>query len=221
MYFTYNETISWISTHGEELSFLAKSHHIIICPSFITLDHIAKEFNQSHLLLSAQNCSAYKKGAHTGQISAASLAEIGCNYCIIGHSEQRNCDNNDIIEQKVLRLLEYNITPILCISNPQEELTPAITAFHKFPEKEIIIAYEPLNAIGSGNVPENRFIEKTFSTIVNFIEHHVSDKTYYMIYGGSVDSENVKRLKLINRLDGFLIGGASTHFDEFKRIIEF
>lgn len=220
MYLTYNQTLSWINTNGDELSFLAKKHHIIICPSFITLDYVINQLNQSHLLLGAQDCSAYKTGAYTGQISAESLAEIGCNYCIIGHSEQRNCLDNKTIEQKAIRLLEENITPILCMSNPKEELIPIITVFHKFPEKEIIIAYEPLNAIGTGNIPENRLIEDALSTITTIIEQHTSHKTYYMVYGGSVDSENVKRLKLINRLDGFLIGGASTNFDKFKRIIE-
>ena len=98
MYFSYQQTITWVNTHFSQLCDLSKDNHLIICPSYLALAHISNACKNSHLLFGGQDCSAYAQGPHTGQIAARSLAEIGCNYCIIGHSEQRSCFSNEEIE---------------------------------------------------------------------------------------------------------------------------
>ena len=222
MYFSYQQTISWFGENLSDLSHLAKDNNIILCPSFITLEYALNACKNSHLLIGGQDCSAYAHGAHTGQISAISLAEVGCNYCIIGHSEQRSCFSNEEIEEKALRLAENNITPILCISNSsKEQLQPALSVLSRYPSKEFLIAFEPVESIGTGIVPENRTIEEQFYTISAHLENqNISRDSYYLLYGGSVNKDNAAQLKLIDCLDGFLIGGASTQFDEFKEIID-
>jgi len=221
MYLSYKQTSDWLNEHHDDLANLAKNYQIIICPSFISLDQAAKLLNGKHILLGAQDCSEHSIGAYTGQISAQSLAEIGCNYCIIGHSEQRQYFDNTTIEAKALRLLEQQIVPILCVSNSTiKELYPAITVFDHFPDKELIIAYEPLKAIGTGNIPDNKHIEQIIQEIRLYIEEHKPGSIYYVLYGGSISIDNINRLKTIPVLDGFLIGRASIQFNDFKDIIE-
>ena len=222
MYFSYQQTISWLNEYLSDLSMLAKNNNIILCPSYTTLEYAAQTCKNTHLLIGGQDCSSYAQGAHTGQISALSLSEIGCNYCIIGHSEQRSLFSNEEIEEKALRLIENNIIPILCINNSSpEQLQPALTVLSRYPSKEMLIAYEPLESIGTGIVPENRSIEEQFYAINAQLEHeNIPRESYYLLYGGGVKKVSATPLKLIDRLDGFLIGGASTQFDEFTQIID-
>jgi triosephosphate isomerase (TIM) len=222
MYFSYQQTRSWLNEYLSDLSTLAKNNNIIICPSYTTLEYAAQACKKTHLLIGGQDCSSYAQGAHTGQISALSLSEIGCNYCLIGHSEQRSLVSNEEIEEKALRLIENNIIPILCISKSSpEQLQPALTVLSLYPSKEMLIAYEPIESIGTGTVPENGSIEEQFYAINAHLEYeNIPKESFYLLYGGSVNKTNATHLKIIDRLDGFLIGGASTRFDEFTQIID-
>ena len=224
MYLTCNQAREWLNDNIETLATLAHDKKIVLCPSFESLAHITSVTKKTQISIGAQDCSAHETGAYTGQVSAQSLAELGCTHCIVGHSEQRKYCNNDDLYQKIEQLLNNNITPIVCIqnkphlSNPSEELEPIIKSLttHK---KELFIAYEPVESIGTGNVPSNEMIQETFEKIIEILDKSTTTKNYQLLYGGSVSEKTINRLKEIPHMRGFLIGRASTDIEKFKKII--
>lgn len=217
MYFTHEQAIAWVKEHENELGLLAHQHTLVLCPSFIALQGMARELEKKSILVGAQECSAQTTGAYTGQIDAASLQQVGCRYCIIGHSEQRAITNDYDVTQKACRLLENAITPIICISEvTPEQLDPVVHVRNIFATQEIIIAYEPLWAIGSGTAATQDHVRDVFRTIKNFLG---SSQNYKLLYGGSVNATNCAQFKHIELLDGFLIGKASTDFASLHSII--
>ena len=215
MYFSFNQAKHWLESQQQKLALLA--HPIILCPSYDILSFAAQLAKQYNFSIGAQDCSEYTNGAYTGQVCAQSLANIGCTYCIIGHSEQRRYLTNAVINHKLEQLAHNNITPILCISEPSEEqLEPVLQFRTQFPSRKLIIAYEPPTSIGSGIVAS----KETITRAIKQIKTHIpQDNTLKILYGGSVSPENISILKSIENLDGFLIGSASTRIEQLKIII--
>src|SRR3972149_4963667 len=117
---TFNQSIEWFSKYADDFDKLAILNDIVICPTFLEISEISKIINRlsnKHLFIGAQNCSAFESGAFTGEISAKSLREIGCSYCIVGHSERRDFFNESVkdVSFKVQQLLSVGIKPIICI----------------------------------------------------------------------------------------------------------
>lgn len=202
----------------------------VICPSYI---YISEYKNNSSFLVGAQNVSASKNGATTGEISAEQLKSIGCKYCLVGHSERRKDQNEDsnIILEKIKRLLENGIIPVLCIGESFEEKENDITKdvvgkeiievfsnLDKTQIQKIIIAYEPIWSIGSGLIPKTEEIEEMLSYIKDFVMEKY-DSSVKVLYGGSVNKDNIQMLNEISVIDGYLIGGASAKADEFLYIM--
>ncbi|MDR3646804.1 MAG: triose-phosphate isomerase [Candidatus Babeliales bacterium] len=217
-YLTFKEEIKWCSNNVKELAILSQDNKIIICPSFVSMGLV------KGIELGAQNCSNFGVGAYTGEISAESLAQLDIKYCLVGHSERRQYFNetNENLEKKIEQLFKNNIVPILCIGEShqeyltgktQEVLLAQLNVLKKV-SKEIIIAYEPIWAIGTGLTPEVEYIDK----IYNFI-NKLMDNKYKILYGGSVNQDLAQKLKQFTKIDGFLIGKASTSFQEFKKIV--
>lgn len=233
MNLSFNESISFCENNVESLQQLSQNTTLIICPSFVALAPITAFLKSSAILVGAQNCSAYESGAYTGEVSTISLAQIGVTHCIVGHSEQRmyHHETTEHIIDKIKLLYKYNITPILCIGETKEnflnnqtfttltqQLQPILTAINH--EKHpIIIAYEPIWSIGTGIIPEQEQLTNTFSWLSNLIHLNLTHKQIPLLYGGSINHQNIAMLKQIPNIDGFLIGGASTDFEEFKKII--
>ena len=231
------DAIQYCSDNNSAIQKLKNNHTIVICPSFTALSSIATQLQQTAIALGAQDCSAFESGSYTGQVSAQDIAEIGCTYCIVGHSERRiYCsETNEIIAEKTKRLLENNVTPIICIGETspecivettyqtlEKQLTPIFTALNNYKKTgaTIIIAYEPVWAIGTGTVPNNDYLTAIFSWLhKQAIEKNPNYNTMFL-YGGSVDEYTITKLHAIQNLNGFLIGGASTNFDQFKSIIK-
>lgn len=168
--------------------------------------------------LATQNCSVYNKfGAHTGEISADMLANSGCRYVIIGHSERR-CefqeDSTKNILKKLNNVVSNNMIPVLCVDEKYGQLIDQETSdFIKNNANNLILAYEPLSAIGTGKTPG-------ISEISDMLE--LLKKNYHnvkVLYGGSVNAQNIKEILSISLLDGVLVGGASLKLGEFKEII--
>ncbi len=187
---------------------ITESDDLIMIPSNIFLNDFST-FN-----LGAQDVSCFKNGSYTGDISASQLKSIGISYCLVGHSERRKnyCENNELFKLKIERLIENDITPILCVGENQgEDFVDVLNEQLSFLDSEIvdkiIIAYEPIWAIGTGLIPT---VEK-ITEITDFIK---SRWNTLVLYGGSVDENNIDILKIINNLDGFLVGKASC--DSFK-----
>lgn len=198
---------------------------VVICPPFIFVE----KFKIDGLFLGAQNCTNYQKGAYTGEISANMLKNLGCSYCIIGHSERRNIFNekNETIKEKVSMCIKENIIPILCIGEnikeKEENLTKEIIKKqieeclpNLSNSKNTIIAYEPIWAIGSGKKPNNNEIFE----IHKYIKKNNKSLNFKVLYGGSVNSTNSKDIINLDCVDGLLIGGASLKIEEFNKIIK-
>ena len=207
---------------------------VVLCPSFEQIKVTSDIFDDTSIEIGAQNCSAFKQGPYTGQIMAKSLKEVGCSYCIVGHNESRvYCsEKSNEVAEKVFRLLELGIKPILCVGESKEEydlglskkaikdqLFPVFSKLKIFPRSKIYIAYEPIWAIGTGVVPEKVYIGKVFKYITELFKISTFGVEVILLYGGSINEENVKHIRSIARIGGLLIGGASLDFKKFEKIV--
>jgi len=203
---------------------------IVICPSslFINL------YKDTNYKFGGQNVSKDKNGATTGEISASQLKSVGASYCIVGHSERRQTQNetDEDTNIKLQRLLEEDITPILCVGETLEEreqgkaneivsreISGAFTNLDQEQIAKIIIAYEPIWAIGTGKVPTNTEIDEIITYTKEVVEKGYNANVL-ILYGGSVSNKNVDELNTIDSVDGYLIGGASVKTDDFNYIIK-
>ena len=201
------------------------SVNLIVCPSILNLD-IFKNYT-----IGSQDCFYEDKGAYTGEVSAYDLSFKNVKYVIIGHSDRRKYDNDKEINLKVKAALRNGITPILCIGETKidkelirtsevlkKQLYKALEGILLDSNEKIIIAYEPVWAIGGEKTVSKEVIEDTFK----YIEKLLKEKNIYnykLIYGGSITSKNIKNI-LSDKIDGYLLGLSSVNIDELKKIIK-
>lgn len=196
------------------------SKHLIICPDATLASH-AQGTASPAMRIGAQDCSPYTCGAHTGDITAATLASCGVSFCIVGHWERvQRGETVDITALKVKRLLEQKITPIICVTNHFETKLAALYDQITKNDGDIVIAYEPADAIGTHILPSYDAIHQTLATLQALCKKLDAQRTVKLVYGGSVNSANASELKKIPLLNGLLIGKASIDFQEFKKIVE-
>lgn len=211
--------------YQEELGSLSTQNKLILCPTFLNIGH----FDLKNVELGAQNVSFNDQGAYTGEVSAQQLQSEQVKYCIVGHSERRNYqqETDKEINQKIMRLLEQDIIPILCVGETKEErekqleksiiekeLTIALANLTSEQKEKIIIAYEPIWSIGTGIIPTNDQIKEMFKNIKNMVPNNK------VLYGGSANEENIVLLKEIKEIDGYLLGGLSLKPEKLKVFIE-
>jgi len=200
---------------------------LIYFPPVTLINLFNKKLKASSIDVGAQNCHPSENyGAHTGQINSFMLKDAGAKYIILGHSENRQLgENNDLINLKIKSSIKSGLKVIFCVGetlnqkrkkNTKKVLSQQIIQGLKNVKnkKNIIIAYEPVWAIGSGLIPK----ETEIFEIVRFIKNKV--KGSKVLYGGSVNSQNINLLKKIDNVDGFLIGGASQNSNNFIDIIK-
>jgi len=207
---------------------------IVLCPSFPHLGFLAPHLKNTSIALGAQTCSPYASGAYTGQASASTLAEVGCTYCLIGHSERRLFRNetDEQIVGQYNQLINNNITPIMCIGESEKEYTAGSTlavlekqlmllikAYRENSATTLLIAYEPVWSIGSGKTPTDTEIAAIFVWLKKHLQNNLPNASTFLVYGGSVDESKSPILKKIPHLDGLLIGSASLTFKNFKNIV--
>lgn len=211
---------------------------VVICPPYIALDEASKMLKGSLVKVGAQNVFWEDSGAFTGEVSPGMLLEAGCQYVIIGHSERRRylLENYEMIHQKVKAVLNVNnLTPIICIGEESsarktdkrdfvlmEQLQQALGGINLMADQKIIVAYEPVWAIGSGLViepSEAEYAHKIIKLALNDIFNlEIVNNNFRIIYGGSINSKNAKDFVSLDNIDGFLVGGASLDVDEFYKI---
>lgn len=237
MYLTYNQAQEWLDNHFNDLVALASEtdNEIALCPSFDALPSFCKGFADSRIAVGAQDCSRNASGAYTGETSARSIMELGCTYSIVGHSERRtyNRETSEIVAQKAHMAFYADITPIVCIGETHEErdagntqkvlesqLTPVISMLNVNDiTKPFCIAYEPVWAIGSGRTATIEQLNETFGIIASALKNTPSSSSIRLLYGGSVNGTSAPELAKTSMLSGFLVGKASTDFQELKKIV--
>ena len=200
---------------------------------------ISKLLENTNILLGAQDCYTELSGAYTGAVSISMLKSLGCSYVLSGHSEKRNIfnDTNCIINKKVKRILESDLHCILCIGENKEEfekglnkeicdtqLRECLLNCKECQLNKVIIAYEPIWAIGSGLNATPEIIEDVHKYIRNWFKMNYSEtvsKKMCIQYGGSVNSNNFTDILNQDNVNGVLIGGASLDSDKFSKIMNY
>jgi len=238
MYKTTGETVAFIS---QLKRLVANSTHceIILAPPFTALAEAIKASFGSNIAISAQNLYWEKEGAYTGEVSAPMLADLGCRYCIIGHSERRQYfgETNQTVRRKIQAALDANLTPIVCVGEilSDRESNQTLTVIQaQFQEgfanltpqdfSRIVIAYEPVWAIGTG-----RTATPEMATEVHHMIRLLAQELFgpdeasrlRILYGGSVNPGNIQGLMEKEDIDGALVGGASLKPDSFAAIVNY
>ncbi len=198
-----------------------------VFPQFPLLYSAKKNLSNYGIEVGAQTCSSELNGAYTGDVSVEIISDIGCKYCIVGHSERREFRNetNDFVKKASTLLLSKNIIPIICVGETLEIKNKKVT--NQFIRGQIrdclpdninsnlIIAYEPLWAIGTGKIPNYEEIFDIHNVIIDELPQIENLK---VIYGGSVNIENCSKIFEITNVHGALIGGSSLKFKDFLAI---
>ena len=210
---------------------------VVLCPPFTALPAVGDEIRYSNIVLGAQNMSDEKSGACTGEVSGVFLKDLGCAYVILGHSERRrHFGETDVqVARKVKTALELGITPIVCIGETAEEKDSGKTrerlraqfagsiAAAVSPAHVIVVAYEPVWAIGTGRSAAPVEAEEEHEYIRWLAAEYVDRgwaATLRLIYGGSVTPDSIDDLMAQPQVDGVLVGGASLQAS-FTRIVRF
>jgi triosephosphate isomerase len=206
-----------------------KKGRLIYCPPYTLISSFSKKFKNCQIGIGGQNCHESKSyGSYTGFVNPRMLKNVGAHFVIIGHSENREKGESDrLINLKIKSALESKLKVIFCIGdtltdkrkkNTQLILSKQIKNGLKNVKNRsnIFIAYEPVWAIGTGVIPKSKNLFKT----VNFIKNQFVDRPPKVLYGGSVNTQNIINLKEINNIDGFLIGGASQSAKKFIDIVK-
>lgn len=209
----------------------SKNTKVVICPPSILL-HILVPKKSNKLLFGAQNIHKSSHGAFTGEISSSMIKDAKAKYVIIGHSERRMYQNEGIgeLREKILNALEHKLKVIFCIGETAKEIKKRKLVLQnqlkslpkKFSRNDIILAYEPVWAIGTGLTPSLLEINNIHLSIRKMLHKYVgkSSDQISILYGGSVNSKNSANILNLENVDGALIGGASLNSTEFCKIID-
>ena len=217
----------------------ATNHKVVVCPPFTALSTLAPLLDGSPIALGAQNMFYQPEGAYTGEIAPGMLTEIGCSYVILGHSERRQYfgETNELINHKALAALDHKLTPIICVGETKherdqgraetvvvEQLRSCLKNIKPAAMTQIVIAYEPVWAIGTGETATPHDAQTMHAVIRNILGELSSPEVAEQIiiqYGGSVKPTNVDELMAQPDIDGALVGGASLTVEDFARIVQF
>lgn len=212
---------------------------VVLCPNFVSLETVSNLIDSTNIKLGAQNVYVEDKGAYTGETSADMLLSVNVEYCIVGHSERRSLFNetNEVINKKAIKLLEKDITPIICVGETLEERESGkefevvekqvIECLKDIPEdkvkRNIVIAYEPIWAIGTGKTATSDQAEEMCKFIRSVIAKMYKENVALNVriqYGGSVKPSNASEILNMENIDGALVGGASLTND-FVSIVNY
>ena len=230
-----NETINYIEGLSQEIKDV--KNEIILCVPYTDLFYALLTAQNTNIKIGAQNMHWKEKGAYTGEISGQMLKSIGVEYVIIGHSERRQyfAETDETVNLKVKSALENNLKPIICVGETLEQrehgetekiiesqIKLALKDLTKEQIRAIIIAYEPVWAIGTGKTatPEeaNNVIKYIRKQIKELYNEEIAENIIIQ-YGGSVKASNAEELFNMSDIDGALVGGASLNFKEFSEIV--
>ena len=234
---TISESIELANSVKRSLSDIAEIE-IVLCPPFTSLSDVKEILMDTNILLGAQDCYWEKEGAFTGEVSPAMLKNVGCSYCIAGHSERRQFfgETNLTVNKKAKALLKEGIKPIVCVGEKLEErkagkafdiikdhIENSLAGLTKDEILKTVIAYEPVWAIGTGVNATKEQAQEAHEYIrgllVKMYDKNIADQVRIQ-YGGSVKPDNIKELISQPDVDGALVGGASLKADSFNDLIK-
>ncbi|MDD6796646.1 MAG: triose-phosphate isomerase [Clostridiaceae bacterium] len=212
---------------------------VVICPTFVCLDAAIKAAKGSNIKIGAQNMHFEESGAFTGEVAPGMLEAMGVEYVVLGHSERREYFNeqDEALNKKVKKAFEHNLTPILCCGETLEQREAGVTddfiacqikvdmaGLTNDQAKKVVIAYEPIWAIGTGKTATKEQANETISAIRKVVEgmygKEVADEVRIQ-YGGSVKPNTIKDQMAMSDIDGALVGGASLVADDFSKIVNY
>jgi triosephosphate isomerase len=212
---------------------------VAVCPAYVHLHAIAEILKDSPIALGAQDCYWQDNGAYTGEVSASMLADVGCKYVIVGHSERRHTlgEGDELINRKTLKVVESGLSPILCVGETLAErergvteqvvtrhITTGLAHIKEEHARRIVIAYEPVWAIGTGVNATPKQANDVHALIRRLLAQKFGPEIASEIriqYGGSVKPDNIKSLMSQPEIDGALVGGASLKVDSFEKIVKY
>ena len=212
---------------------------IAIAPPFTALDRVARLLEGSNVALAAQNVNPEPEGAFTGEISPGMLADLGCRYAVVGHSERRTlyAETDALVARKARALLDGGIRPIVCVGESLEQreasrtfdvvggqLEQSLAEIQAAEAPEVVVAYEPIWAIGTGRTATPELAQEVHGFIRERLARQfgaAAADAMRIQYGGSVKPDNVDGLMARADIDGALVGGASLEPESFARIVHF
>lgn len=226
---TPKETLEFIKTF-KSLFKPRDGREILFFPSFLSVTMFKQEFEGTPVSYGGQNCHFESSGAYTGEVSAGMLQSLGATHCLVGHSERRTLfgETNADTAKKVRALQSIGMTPVLCIGETEQQraegktldvitaqLQEGLSTHEK--GKPLVLAYEPVWAIGTGKVATPQDVESVHQHIRQWTQAKFSEE-FPILYGGSVSAKNSKELEAVKNVNGFLIGGASLQPDSLTTI---
>jgi triosephosphate isomerase (TIM) len=223
----------------KEAAASARDRDVIVAPPFTALETAAREIAGTTIGLAGQNLHIEPKGAFTGEIAGDMLKDVGCSAVIIGHSERRQYFNetNELVRQKISAALRADLKPIVCIGETlrereadntlpviERQVREGLAGLSKDVVRGLIVAYEPVWAIGTGKTATPEQAEEVHGTIRTLLRELAGENggdAVRILYGGSVKADNIDALMAQPNIDGALVGGASLDAGAFSRIIAF
>lgn len=229
MYKTQAEGTEFLQGFMPTLEETPPDREVVLCSPFTTLGVLSKNLHGSRVQLGAQNVHWADAGAFTGEIAPAMLTEIGVRYVIIGHSERRQYfgETDETVNKRLKTAQKYNLTPILCVGESKQQRDAGetesliISQLEKglvdIDQNSLVIAYEPIWAIGTGDTCETNEANR----VIGLIRSQLKNPDVPIQYGGSVKPDNIDEIMAQPEIDGALVGGASLEAASFARIVNY
>ena len=229
MHKTQGESLEFVQNFKSEIENTDSQREVVLCTPFTSLTVMSKNLHGSRIKLGAQNIHWEDRGAYTGEIAGEMLTEIGINYVIVGHSERRQYfgETDETVNLRLKAAQKYGITPILCVGETKEQRDAGETeniiinqldkGLVGVDQNQLVIAYEPIWAIGTGDTCESTEANR----VIGVIRQQLKNKDVSIQYGGSVKPSNVDEIMAQPEIDGALVGGASLEPTSFARIVNY
>ncbi|MBE9044346.1 triose-phosphate isomerase [Pleurocapsales cyanobacterium LEGE 10410] len=229
MHKNQSESLTFVQKFKSEIEDVKEDREIVLCAPFTSLTVMSKSLHGSKIMLGAQNIHWETQGAYTGEISGEMLTEIGVSYVIVGHSERRQYFNetDETVNLRLKAAQEYGLKPILCVGETKAQkdageteniiITQLKEGLVGIDQSNLIIAYEPIWAIGTGDTCESTEANR----VIGIIRQQLDNENVSIQYGGSVKPGNIDEIMAQPEIDGVLVGGASLEPNNFARIVNY
>ncbi|MEM7756742.1 MAG: triose-phosphate isomerase [Cyanobacteria bacterium P01_A01_bin.40] len=223
------ESLAFVQEFKSEIEEIKEEREIVLCTPFTSLTAMSKHLHGSRIMLGAQNIHWETEGAYTGEISGGMLTEIGVDYVIVGHSERRQYfgETDKTVNLRLKAAQQHGLRPILCVGETKSQRDAGETEniiinqlqedLVDVDQHNLVIAYEPIWAIGTGDTCESQEANR----VIGIIRQQLGNKNISIQYGGSVKPGNVDEIMAQPEIDGALVGGASLAASSFARIAMF